>query len=266
MSNNLYLDIPWELNSTKPEVVAKLQALKENIYAKNSEKNGKRGAPEWRIKINKFWFSGIALLKSNTGSRSRQKLLEEYRKRSSDKKIRAALRLAKMSNLYFDEHGSSRGDYRYTEGVDFVQPSLSKSSPYWDMGGEGLALIKVHRKRVYAKSSKWYPSSTFSTFLVGKNEAGTYFAHRVVNKVYTVLEAINWIWDGKAGDIMQRQGDIALINGKGPKLPLRIPEGHVITAGGIIHNTHPMLPIPEVGQRIIVGKRAAAHVAAETRD
>lgn len=185
-------------------------------------------------------------------------------------KNRQALRIAEAAGQNFDEHGYKRGDYLDTVPMDFVPAYQSKEAPFCDMGGEGLALISIERRRVYAKSSKWYPSSAYTLYLVGKNEAGTYFAHPVAKNCTTVESAVQWIWSGRAKDIISRQGDIALISGNGgPKIPRDgLPHGHVIdeAAGIVRHTTHPDIRLPGKGERIIVGRRAAIYASDATRD
>lgn len=177
--------------------------------------------------------------------------------------------IAANAGLVPDGHGSyhRRGDHIIAVDVlDYVEYSTAKQSPYWDQGGDGLALVSVTRRRVYAKSSKWWPKSTTSTFLVGRNEVGTYFSHAVPSRVCTVLEAVQWIWSGRAYRIFYRQGDIALVRAAGPKLPAALPASHVVCGDHIEHPTHPDIPLPGVGERIIVARRAVAHATAESRD
>lgn len=178
-------------------------------------------------------------------------------------------KLAEKAGRNYDEHGYASGDYRVTTVLDFVPPWESVTAPYLDSGGEGLALIAITRTRKYAKSSKWYPSEARSAFLVGRNEAGTYFAHAVPADCISVAGAVSWIWGGREADLISRQGDIALIRGNaGPKLPAALPEGHIVNhdLGVIQHKTHPDLRIPGKGERIIIGRRATPRASAETRD
>ncbi len=181
-------------------------------------------------------------------------------------KEKMALALAEKAEMYHDEHGSSRGDYLSTIPLDYVHFHESYKPPYFDMGGEGLGLIGVERTRVYAKSCTWRPSSVTTFFLVGKNEAGTYFSHPVPTNCRTVESAVAWIWNYQQDNIIQRQGDIALIKGRGPKYPKNIPSGHDVKEDGIYHATHPTIPLPGVGKRIIVGRRAAERASNATRD
>lgn len=137
------------------------------------------------------------------------------------------------------------------------------------MGGAGLGLVAVERTRVYAKASKWRPSTVTTYFLVGRNEIGTYFSHPVT-PCETVQDALSWIWNGKDMQILQRQGDIALIQGNGgPRLPRQLPWGHRVDEkrGVITHATHPDLPLPTApGERIIVARRAADRAVSASRD
>ncbi len=180
-------------------------------------------------------------------------------------------RLAEGAGYASDEHGTyKRGDWWSVKALDFVGPEVSVAAPYLDQGGEGLGLIAVQRKRVYAKSSRWFPSHAESRYLVGRNEIGTYFAHPVPNSCTSVVEALDWIWSGNAwvnetANIIARQGDIALVKGKGPKVP-DLPKGHRVEGEQIVHNTHPAIRLPGKGERIIVAKRAAARVSPGTRD
>ena len=176
-----------------------------------------------------------------------------------------AEQLAKKAGYESDEHGRLPGDYRTIFGRDFVPPWESDKAPYHDSGNRGLGLVAVIRKRIYAKSCQWYPSTATTAFLVGRNENGTYFAHPVPANIDTVKEAVQWIWNNKADQIIQRQGDIALIWGPGPKLP-ELPTGHTIEGNYIIHESHDKLPLPDKGTRIIVGRRASEQASSATRD
>lgn len=180
----------------------------------------------------------------------------------------SAAALAEKAGMTSDEHGSWRGDHISVAGLSFIGHWESAGAPYWDMGGEGLGLVRVTRTREYAKSSNWRPSSVSTTFLVGKNEAGTYFSHPVSPNCTTVWEATEWIWSGKANNIIQRQGDIALISGNGgPKMPSNMPWGHKVQDDKIVHATHPDLPMPsKPGERIIVGRRTSDRATSATRD
>ena len=192
-------------------------------------------------------------------------LTQEQRKARG--KSRMACTLADKAGQLFDEHGSSRGDYRSTTGLDWVNPVESCKAPYLDSGGAGLGLIAVSRRRVYAKSCTWYPKTTEDRFLVGRNESGTYFAHPVPRSVASVRDAIRWIWSGKQDRIIARQGDIAVIKGQGK---YQLPYGHVVGAGAldtmILHATHPPIALPGRGETVIVARRAATRVNGGTRD
>lgn len=169
-----------------------------------------------------------------------------------------------------DEHrGEIRGnDDWWWEGLDYVPPDTAELSPYCDGGGLGIGLIKIVRKRWYSKSyHRRYgnrPSTRSDCYLIGRNEDGTAFCHAVPPS-RTVRAALDWIWMGRASDIIARQGDIALVRGRGPRMPAVLPVRHhvwrrpLVQGGvasiGITHPAHPMLPLPRVGQRIIVARR-----------
>ena len=130
-----------------------------------------------------------------------------------------------------------------------------------------MALVEVERKRVYAKSSKWYPRTTADVYLVGRNEAGTFFAHCVSKKVATVAEALDWMWGGMSEKIVRRQGDVAVVAvARGPKMPESLPSGHTIVGETLTHATHPTIALPGKGERLIIAKRAVSRAAEETRD
>lgn len=203
-------------------------------------------------------------------SAQRSRAVAEWRDSQRIRRRRGAERLARLAlGSSWDEHGptSTRGDHTCIRGIDFVEPVPARSAPYCDMGGQGIALVAVDRTRVYARSSKWRPSTVSQHYVVGRNEAGTYYAH-AVPPASSVREALSWVWSGRHMEIVQRQGDIALIAGPGPKIPA-LPAGHVIGATHVQHATHPPLPLPRPGQRIIVGRRAqvrAGGVPGSTRD
>ena len=74
------------------------------------------------------------------------------------------------------------------------------------------------------------------------------------------------MWSGHAFQIRQRQGDIALVAAPGPRLPARLPEGHVMVGDCIVHAQHPPLRLPQKGERIIIARRASPMGRSETRD
>ena len=177
------------------------------------------------------------------------------------------LKLARLADHFFDEHGSTQGDYNTTKALDYVPPKKAELAPFMDMGGRGLGLIEITHKRVYSKSYRFYGFGwAKSRYVVGRNEAGTYFSHEVTDACDTVIQAIQWIWSDRGLEIVQRQGDIALIIGRGPKMPSNIPWGHQLEGQFIVHETHPPLPLPQKGQRVIVGRRAIAYVSHASRD
>lgn len=240
-------NFPWQHRG-------KIEAAVEKFEARVS---GKRGAEEARDRF----FAAL----ENLYPKRPLAAYRTHKQRLADWKAKSAEALADLAGAFHDEHGYLPGDYLSTRGLDFVPPWESKAAPYCDGGGEGLGLVDITRTRVYAKSSKWRPSSVGTRFLVGRNEAGTYFSHPVSPNCSTVIEALQWIWNGRADRIIQRQGDVALIWGKGPKMP-GLPSGHRIEGDCIVHETHPALPMPGKGQRIIVGRRAAERASEATRD
>ncbi len=249
---------------------------KVKIFKQGQEKyKGKKGAPARRERV----LEALKKYKENQrkqheayigdfrctcrhdcGCWKREKRFEKWKR---DKVV-------ELANKVFagELQGDSSNTYWYS-AVDFVSPYHgSEKSPYFDMGGEGLGLIVVHREREYARSSGWAPSSAHTQYLVGRNEAGTYFSHPVPIHHETLKEALNWIWNGKAEQIIQRQGDIALIWGRGPKLPNNLPEGHTINEEKqhIEHESHAPLPLPGKGERVIVARRASDWVVDASRD
>lgn len=193
-----------------------------------------------------------------TGARPRPFHWRSREERLYHWKMASALRLAERAGYASDAHGSfyNRGDHFRVKPLDFIPAHDSGSAPFLDTGGEGLALVLVARTRVYARSSRWSPSVAVATFLVGRNEAGTYFAHPVSGACTSVEEALAWMWDGKEMEIVARQGDIALVRGGRSGYTPELPDGHRVVGELIIHDSHPPLPQPGKGERIIVAKRA----------
>jgi hypothetical protein len=229
----------------------------------------KRGSVEKRAQFETMVEKGLKLINPiGIGNR----LASYYYTSSANNRYKAwiarkAVELADKAGQKFDEHGSGRGDYMTTRGIDYIAPwKGSAKAPFFDMGGEGLGLVEITRKRVYAKSYSFGPSFASTRYLVGKNEAGTYFTHPVPATCSTVESAIQWIWGGHARDVVARQGDIALIRGAGPKLPSNLPSGHRVDGNQIVHATHPTIRIPGKGERVIVGRRAFVRVSEATRD
>lgn len=183
-------------------------------------------------------------------------------------KQQSAEALSALAGYQTDEHGVyTRGDHILVRGLDFVPPFRANVAPYMDLGGEGLGLVKVYRTRVYAKSSRWRPSSVSSLFLVGRNEAGTYFSHPVHADCSSIVKALEWMWSGHSNQIIARQGDVALVRAVGPKLPLGgLPRGHRVEGEKIVHSTHPAIPLPGKGERVITAKRFSERAARAVRD
>jgi hypothetical protein len=247
-----YLNIKGSVDQSR----TKRASIKEIVEHLESRIVGKKGAEVARdrfaAKLDKMYPENVRTL---YGSR-----LQRWESASAEA-------LAEKAGMTTDEHGSWRGDHISVSGLSFVGHWESAAAPYWDMGGEGLGLVSVTRTRQYAKSSNWRPSSVSTSFLVGKNEAGTYFSHPVSPNCTTVWEAMDWIWNGKSNSIIQRQGDIALIGGNGGPKMAKLPWGHKIEGDKIVHATHPDLPMPsKPGERIIVGRRASDRATSATRD
>ncbi len=249
-----------------PDVDALRNTLNSLVDRFEVRIGGKPGAEDARDRF----FAGLQRIIKSRKSGSRPLPPVQYHNTRFDRWVRkSALDLASKANVKSDEHRSwDRGDHLTVSSLDFVPPWESAAAPYHDMGGEGLALVTVTRTRVYAKSSRYAPSEVSTTFLVGRNECGTYFSHPVSPNCTTVEEAVQWIWNGKAYNIISRQGDIALISGNGgPKMPKYLPSGHKVAGGFVLHETHPALPMPyKPGERIIVGRRAAERASEATRD
>ncbi len=164
------------------------------------------------------------------------------------------LRLAALAGYEPDEHGSGfRGDYWTIQVLDFQPPWKTAAPPYHDMGGDGMALIAVTRTRNYAKSWAYGPSRATAYFIVGRNEVGTYFAHPVADSK-SLADALAWMWQGF--DVVERQGDIAIVHGGRSGYIPPLPKGHRLTENGIEHDTHATLRLPRKGERIVVARRS----------
>ena len=179
---------------------------------------------------------------------------ERSARRRHNWQMREGRRLAELAGYRTDEHGTyGRGDHLRVGVLEYIPARDAKGAPYHDLGAEGMALICVSRKRVYARSSSWGPSTAEAYFVVGRNEAGTYYAHPVT-AASTLAEALAWMWQGY--EVIARQGDIALVRGGRSGYVPELPTGHTLTADGITHPTHPLLPLPGKGERVIVARRA----------
>lgn len=189
--------------------------------------------------------------------------------RLRDWKIAKGDALASKCGYENDEHGRwNRGDYLSISIYDFKLYKDTMTSPFFNTAKdcEGMAVIEIERQRVYAKSSNWRNSTATTRFLIGQNEIGTYYSHPISKNCDTIEAALNWIWSNHENDIILRQGDVALVKGVGRKLP-ELPSSHYIQDGFVKHETHFQdLPLPQKGQRIIVGRRAAAIATEASRD
>lgn len=203
------------------------------------------------------WMAGMAL-RSDPRTQTALEYLESERVRVRVGRRRAAVELAaRLTSLPKDEHvGYDRGDYHSVSGLDFATPSEARR--FLATPGTCLALVNVTRTRRYAKSYGHGPSTASQAYLVGQNEAGTGFAHAVPKTCSSIDDAVRWIWGCAPEALVARQGDVALVWGRGPKMPY-LPSRHEVDADARIirHPTHPDLPLPGPGQRVIVGRRAS---------
>ena len=161
----------------------------------------------------------------------------------------------RMARRAWDEHGGFQDSYVCQ--LDYLPPEKTKAAPYFDIGGAGLGLVSATATTRYRGAFKGYSSSCSEAFLIGRNEVGSWFAHRVPTSCGSVAGAIDWIWGGRADRVVRRQGDIAVIVGKGPKGLDKLPGGHTVDGDTITHATHPTISCPGTGECVIVGRRAA---------
>lgn len=222
---------------------------------------GRRGAPSARARL----AAGMERLGSSI-SPLRPAHKQSYRHNQWIK--RSAEDLAAKAGSYHNDclYTWDRGTYLATRGLDYVPAYLSAAAPYHDLGGAGMGLIEITRRTCYSKSSGWGPSNVVTRYLVGRNESGSYWTHPVPVSCATVIDALEWLWDGRGHDIIERQGDISLVRGRGPRMPRELPDGHTIDGSYIVHRSHAPLRLPQSGERIIIARRAAARSAAPTRD
>ncbi|MBS3949740.1 MAG: hypothetical protein KGZ53_03635 [Peptococcaceae bacterium] len=222
---------------------------------------GTRGAPAARARI------AAALSRIGSSRTPRRSALPQAIRRAAWIK-RSAEDLATKAGSYHNDclYTWDRGTYLATRGLDYVPAYLSAAAPYHDLGGAGMGLIAITRRTCYSKSSGWGPSDVATRYLVGRNESGSYWTHPVPVSCATVIDALEWLWDGRGHDIIERQGDISLVRGRGPRMPRELPDGHTIDGSYIVHRSHAPLRLPQSGERIIIARRAAARSAAPTRD
>jgi len=200
----------------------------------------------------------------------------EYREKQSEKARKKALKielktwrkLARGARLMADEHKSSWQNGSDDSAIscrDYVTPKKALKTPYLvvdSANNEGLALIEIERERTYSRTSEWRPSTRTSCWLVGRNEAGSYFSHAIpANSARTVAGALKWIWKGAT--IIRRQGDIAVAAGRARAVEL--PWGHQIAksdiatrAAVVTHATHPDMTAPGAGEYFVVARRSTA--------
>jgi len=140
------------------------------------------------------------------------KLQREYKKSKEYRELtrRAEfLDLAQEAGLNHDEHGgySSRGDHFTLTILDYAWKKQDLKRCF--ACGKYLGLVSETRVRVYARSSKWRPSSRSDHFVVGTNENGVPFCHAVPNTIVSLIDALDWIWTSH--EIEARQGDVAVV-------------------------------------------------------
>jgi len=185
-----------------------------------------------------------------------------------------AVTIAHCAGLANDGFDSGRGDHHEIHVIDIIY-------------GDGLALynglppvlavVEHARKRVYAKSSAWFPGYRSDRYLIGQNDSGTAFAHQVSHNVVTVAGAHNWIWSGAV--IIARQGDVGvapshLKNVTGDDCDIPIGGGHSrhrfvgecydngslhVRSGFLIHTAGQHPPIYLDGscwRRIVIARRS----------
>lgn len=123
------------------------------------------------------------------------------------KKKNEILSMAKTAGVDDDgKLGYARGDHHQVRVEQFLDKKADLKK--YHASGKYLALVNQERKRVYAKSSKWGPSTRNFKFLVGQNENGNPFAHQVPESITTIGQAWRWIWNDNT--ILDRQGDIGV--------------------------------------------------------
>ena len=162
-----------------------------------------------------------------------------------------------------DDPHPIRGRQTRVVGRCYLGPTDTKAAPYLDLGGAGLAVIDEETEALHFRLGWWRPFILTERYLIGRNEAGTAFAHAVParSETSTITGALRWIWSGYAPT--RRQGDIAIVTAVGPKMPALLPQRHHVdaAAGVVRHATHPDLALPGAGERLIVGKRTTLGVS-----
>lgn len=189
------------------------------------------------------------------------------------------LNLALEAGLIHDEHGgySGRGDHFSINTVDYVWKK--KDLKKYFACGKYLGLVTESRTRVYARSSKWHPSSRVDSYVVGTNENGVAFCHSVPNNISTLEHAIKWIWrdcviEARHGDV--GVADCKLKHVKGEIEDIRIIDSHyvrgeiykkqnqIFVRNGVLYHKkrqHPDVEIGDAWKRIIVGRRSTRSVS-----
>jgi len=119
--------------------------------------------------------------------------------------------LAVKAGVNHDEHGGSgRGDHFSLRIVDFLWKEKDLKRNF--ACGKYLGLVAEDRKRVYASSSKWGPTTRTNYYVVGTNENGVPFMHPVTTSYNLTELALQWIWSYH--EIEARHGDVAIAPAK----------------------------------------------------
>ena len=134
-----------------------------------------------------------------------------------------------------------RGRQTHIVGRCYLGPPDTEAAPYLDGGGRGLSVIDVETEALSFYQERWRLFVLTERYLVGQNEVGTAFAHAVPTRseTSTVAGALRWIWSGYCP--VHRQGDIAIVEAVGPRMPAQLPWGHQVdeAAGVVRHAMHP---------------------------
>lgn len=193
----------------------------------------------------------------------------------------------------FAEDTAIAGDHHgvYQSGDDisiYVMDAVTgEDMEKYHASGEFMALVRIDRSRPYSNAyrSQYGPGRRSDKYLIGQNETGTKFAHQVYDKVKTVEEAVNWIWQDQP--VTARQGDIGITPSRTIKHKLgnlvkdyRIMDSHMFTGeifsnnsifvrNGVLHHEkdqHPDIFVPADKWYKIVFARRATKGMVGTRD
>lgn len=178
-----------------------------------------------------------------------ERCAEIEKRRIWKEKEAKALKLAEETGQIVDEHGSAyaRGDHFSARVISIVDDPDTLKEMYADTM---MVVVEQDRKRVYAKSSKWYPSTRTDGYLVGRNENGIAFAHSIPVGMRSVHEALSWIWNGN--EIVARNGDVGVampkiaIKKSGVSQNINVIDSHyidgeILTISGVTYARNAML-------------------------